>query len=346
MPGKQLYWKTRFARWPSPPAHTGGYTLLMPVPGDLPVFLELALRVCRLQTAAHRVETFVIPDTPTQAVADAVDRAVADWNGPLALLPLRALENRVLPRLGEPTRNYGCQIIRGLTKSSGSYAIFHDADLFLPDPGTHDAQYAEAVSRDLDVLGVDRSWDPWFAAHDMELAATWEMCVRRGWATSFPPHELLGRNGTVAGEERNFDVTFWAQTQTAPARIAVSQEHRILHFNYVIGTYRNFARSTGPFVDEAFRLLLIRIFVDMFSDHPAPVGLPTLDELASGLRGEHGRVGYEGVDPALYLAFRDKLTAVIAGPWGDEQARARTFDALLPFDEHFGFDPAVTRTAE
>ena len=48
---KSAFWRIRFARWSSAPsgAVRPGYTLLLPVPGDLPVFLELALAVCRTQ---------------------------------------------------------------------------------------------------------------------------------------------------------------------------------------------------------------------------------------------------------------------------------------------------------
>ena len=39
-----------------------GYSLLMPVPGDLPVFLKIALDVCGKQNHQHLIETIIVPD--------------------------------------------------------------------------------------------------------------------------------------------------------------------------------------------------------------------------------------------------------------------------------------------
>jgi hypothetical protein len=48
------YWQGRLGRWPVPKEQTDGYSVLVPVPGDPPVSLSLALAVCRHQQAVHR----------------------------------------------------------------------------------------------------------------------------------------------------------------------------------------------------------------------------------------------------------------------------------------------------
>ena len=51
-----------YPRWPPTRPLTEGYTVLMPMPGDLPVFVELALAGLAHQNPAGHVETLIIPD--------------------------------------------------------------------------------------------------------------------------------------------------------------------------------------------------------------------------------------------------------------------------------------------
>src|ERR1700691_3494039 len=95
-----LYWRARLKSWPARQAGTEGYSLVMPVPGDLPVFLRLALAVCRPQQSEHRVETIVLPDRMTPEMRQIVSQARPDWPGDLYLQPLPVPERWVLPRLG------------------------------------------------------------------------------------------------------------------------------------------------------------------------------------------------------------------------------------------------------
>src|SRR6266702_4030874 len=91
------YWRLRFRRWGRRLPSEDGYTLLVPVPGDLPVFLDLALAVCRLQKSSSRIATLVLPDVTTPAVEAAVAAARPSWPGPLELVRQQPLERLVLP---------------------------------------------------------------------------------------------------------------------------------------------------------------------------------------------------------------------------------------------------------
>ncbi|MFI7589578.1 hypothetical protein ACIB24_21130 [Spongisporangium articulatum] len=338
------YWQARFARWgrPAHPHPQPGYSLLLPVPGDLPVFLELALAVCRLQDPTHRVETLVIPDRSTAAVRRVVADARRDWPDPLRLLPLPAAERLVLPRLGDPGRNHGAQLVTGVRAAQADRIVLHDADLFLRDPRVHADEFELAEKEDVDVLGISPAWDDWYAERGRRLAATWELCGRVAWFRDFPPHRHFGHDAVVDGERHTFDTTFWPQLHTGPGRIdvGVGLAERTVHFNYTISTYRLFqraARSREPFRDKAFRILLIRLFVELFGRVEHPYGLPTLEQLGDGLHrgGQHLRVLYSRQDGETYRRVREGLGAVVEGPWSSPERAARCRELLAAFDEHF-----------
>lgn len=57
---KATIWKWLYARWSKPVVEPiPGYTILLMVPGDLPVFLKIALEMCITQNPEHLVETLV-----------------------------------------------------------------------------------------------------------------------------------------------------------------------------------------------------------------------------------------------------------------------------------------------
>src|SRR5438270_10821779 len=86
---KSLLWQSLYSHWRTPAGRRPpGYTLIVPVPGDLPVFTELALAVGRQMDPTGRVETLVVPDAPHSATTAAVGRARPGWPGPLRLANL------------------------------------------------------------------------------------------------------------------------------------------------------------------------------------------------------------------------------------------------------------------
>ena len=267
----------------------------MPVPGDLPVFLRVALAVLRHQQADHRVETLVIPDVVTPAVREIVEQTRADWPGPLRLQPLPVPERWVLPRLNNPGRNHALQLITGTAHSRASHMVLHDADLFLMEPDILDRQYATCAKRRLACLGVSPVWDPWFAAHDRYPAATWELCARADWLKSFVPALHMAHENELFGERHAFDTTLYPQAMTHPDLIGIEPSSDIVHFNYVISHYRHFLSKTAtPFTDNRFLLLFIRLLVDLFdASNSNGYRLPSLSISA-----------HVWVDPRQTLPFR------------------------------------------
>ena len=105
------YWSARFRRWPRDTVTGPGFTVVVPVPGNLPVFTDLALAVVREQHSPSRVATIVVPDRPSPAVAAAVERHRSDWSGgELRLRNVVRPERWILPRLGDPGRNQALRL--------------------------------------------------------------------------------------------------------------------------------------------------------------------------------------------------------------------------------------------
>lgn len=333
------YWSARFARWPAPQPAQDGYTLLMPVPGDLPVFLELALATCATQRSEHRVETIIVPDRPTPEIKAVYEKHRADWDGPLSMRFFPQPERRLLPALRNPFHNYGIQLITGVSAARGSHVILHDADLFLLQPGALDGRYTRTREEDLYVSGVNSVWDEWYAQKGLTIAATWELCARRDWIRSFPPHLHMGHESELMGEQHVFDITLHPQALADQRRIAIhEQDEAIVHFNYVIATYRHFQKSTTTFSDDRFRLLLVRMFVDLFAEQAYDYRMPTLDELARGLNDKTARVVYPDPTPevsAEYRSFRSKIERILTGAWVPPGRGDAVAVALDPFDRHY-----------
>jgi hypothetical protein len=340
---RRAYWKARFSRWPASGPLRDGYTLLIPVPGDLPVFLDLSLAVCRLQQAPSRLTTLVIPDRWTPEIVQSWRRARSSWPGDLVLVRLPLVDRVVLPRLGDGSRNHAAQLIAGVARSRSSHVVLHDADLFLLRPEVHEDQYRYAVQHELAVLGVDGAWDPWYSDHGRTLAATWEMTARTDWLRSYPPHSHMAHVDEMWGERHTFDTTFWAQCHTEQAAVAVRfPGDGIVHFNYVIGTYRNFLRRAQgiPFPDPRFLLLLIRVLVDLFDEGGLAYGLPSLGTLSASLGRRDGAVAHPGAQAGEeYAVFRHKIQAILDGPWTPPSRRDAAAAHLAAFDHFYGWAP-------
>lgn len=341
------YWRTRFAFWPvstSRQLREDGYTVLVPVPGDLPVFLELALAVLATQASEHRVATIVVPDLMTPEIRAIVARRRRSWTGPLELVELPRPERWLLPKMKNGHRNHGVQLVTGVSASRSSHIVLHDADLFLLTPEVLDRQYEMCRERGLACLGVSPVWDEWYEAHGRHLAATWELCSRVEWMRSFPPYLHMAHDAQLWGEEHAFDTMLHPQALSEPDSIAVNDVGAsIVHFNYVITTFRQFQRQGAGMLDDQFRVLLIRVFIDLFAPDTATDDVPTLSELARGLGSQSAHVRYPDRESAAedYARFRGHLEGALAGPWTLDARGSSTRAALAAFDDFYGWAPAA-----
>jgi hypothetical protein len=334
------YWEARLRRWPRPKAATEGYSLLVPVPGDLPVFLRLALAVCRHQRSAYRVETIVVPDRLTKDIRDLVSEARVDWPGELYLQPLPRPERWALPMLGNAGRNHAMQFISGVARSRATHVVLHDADLFLLARDQLDRQFEMCRDRRLACLGVSPAWDKWFAEHDRRLAATWELCAQVKWVRAFMPALHMAHDDEFFGEQHTFDTTFYPQVLTDQSLIGVEPSDDIVHFNYVISNYRGFTRRSGDsWLDRRFLLLLTSVFVELFDHERWRVyRLPSLSELADCVGEKTGPIRFPEAEAGAedYRRFRALLGRALTGPWVADVQRDLAVDALAPFDRFYG----------
>ncbi|WP_432558218.1 hypothetical protein [Granulicoccus sp. GXG6511] len=306
------------------------------------MFLEIALETCLAQNHDFRVETIVVPDRMTPEVVAVVERFKPKWPGELSIQPLPMPERVVLPKLNNAFHNYGVQLLTGVQASRGSHVILHDADLFHMERDALDTRYRETADNGLNVSGISPVWDTWFADNDIHIAATWELCANRDWLRAFPRHFHLGHDGELLGEQHTFDITLHAQALSDPAKIRVFPHENIVHFNFVIGAYREFQKSSGPYLDDQFRMLLIRLFIDLFAeDREIYRELPEFDGLMRGLTNENERVFYPRATPELQTKYRDfrvKLDRIIEAEWmSNPERREEAARSLAPFDAHYGY---------
>lgn len=341
-------WKLYRSRWRTPAVErTPGYTLLLMVPGDLPVFLRIAMETCAAQKPENLVETLVIPDMPTPAFERIFEAAAKTWpSGPIRLVNLHPIERFVTRHTNSPHTNHWLQLTNGLEACRSTHALMHDADLFITRKDFLAAHYTAAAAGDFACFGINRVWDDWYAANDLgHVTATWELMVNVDWAKTFKPWQLRGHDGAVDGKTHTFDTLLLPQCQTPPAKIGrhggdAGSDWGFVHFNYVICTYRWFKESKEVYADEHFRILLIRLLVDAFASSETEEQVPSLAELEKAIDGKSSRVTYAGTDTGKnYPEFRGKLQQLIDSGNLDARKVEVLREGVRPFDAAFSYTP-------
>jgi hypothetical protein len=347
---KNLIWRAAYDRWPPPIEQppSSGYTLLMPVPADLPVFLRLALANVAAQDPAGRAEILVVPDHPLRALGAAFEACKAEFGvRGLRLVQLPGI-SRALGRLSQrnPATNYFLQLHAGVTQVGTTHALLHDADLFLTDERFLARHYRRCVDRGLACLGVSEAWDDWLRKHHLDhVVATWELMFDVNWMRTFAPWRHRSHYARIDGNWHGFDVTLYTQSKTPPdlCELHPGAEASFVHFNWVIGVYRHFQRSGGqPIEDSRFVMLLIRLFVDALDGglsgvRQLPVDVPSADRLARGLTDSSQPVTYRGEGAARhYGEFRAKIQRLYNAPLFNDAAIDVIERRLTPFDMAFG----------
>ena len=340
MLNKNTFYQLFYRRWTAGPAAPApGYSVFLPVPSDLPVFLAIALDVTARQSARHRRETLVIPDHPTAAFRADFQRATAAWSaGPIRLVEHAPLGRFLTKRINNPGLKHWMQLCTGINACGTTHALLHDADLFLADPDFMDSHYESCRDMAAVCLGADDVWDKWYAQQNIRhLVATWEAMLDVAWVRSFQPWRHRGHDDRLNGQPHMFDTLLLAQCLTDPAKIAKRNcLDTFIHFNYVISTYRWFQRSRAPFEDQHFRLLLIRLLTDAYAAPETPGELPGMPGLLAGIGNPSARVSYAAdLTAAHYPEFRGKMRRLLNSPALSAERAAHIAAALAPFDQAF-----------
>jgi hypothetical protein len=348
---KNELWRMTYSRWPKVENPEPGYTMILPVPGDMPVFLYLSLATALNQDPTGRVETIVVPDRLTPEFSAAFETARRAFDaGPIRLVPLSRTA-QALQRVAsdDPSKNYFIQVHAGLQETRTTHALLHDADLFIHDRDFLAGHYRRCAEENLACLGVSECWDGWLRDHGFgHVVATWELMLDTRWLREFAPWEHRGHHAWVDGEWHGFDVTLYTQALTPAARVGLNDAtDRFEHFNWVICTYRHFhGRFERPFEDHRFVLLLIRLLADALATKTGSgmpsVDLPDLDSLVRGVTDPAQPITFRSEEAAAnYPEFRARVSRILEGPLFDDEATESIESALGRFDEAF----AVTGSA-
>lgn len=342
--GKDRFWRLAYPKWNTRSGTQEGYSVLVMVPGDLPVFLRMANQVLHRQAGESMKELLVIPDRLTPEILAVYEQIKSDWpKGMMRLVKLKPLDRAVAGYFNSPFHNCWLQFIRGVEAAKCRTLLWHDADLFIFNESFLQNHYRKFCDDQLSVLGVSSVWDKWFLDKGMDhMVSTWEMMMDAQWVRQFTPWQQKGYQVELNGERHKSDITLVPQTMTPPQQVGKHdlEDGQFVHFNHGIATYRKFQNAAGPFKDEGFRLLLIRMFVELFDPRGRYKDLPGSGQLLAGLLANTQSCVDYRFDGAKekYAGFRQKLECLGKSSLLNEAQRAKFYEILRPFDEALSFE--------
>jgi len=307
----------------------------------MPFLLQIGLESIRWIDTKDCVQILVVPDgvveddRPLRAVAERFNdpRIEVAQLGRIERMLAKALRSR-----GGATIHWLC-IVHGLKRVRGEHVFLHDSDAFPLERAGLERQYRECLSRNLDSLGVDARWDPFFVNRGYQIPGTWELLFRTRWALGHPPHRHKGRIAMTPQGAHNFDTMLLPQfLDFGSGRIGVmAAPPRFVHFSGTIVTYREFRQRQGARVnDELFRILLLSLLEEVVraaSDIPL---LPSPDLLARSLTDSSAPIRYDTETAQRgYLEFRSMMRQLCEAPMFRGERAERIERLLAPFDEHW-----------
>ena len=337
---KDKIWELLYRQWRlKNQERISGYSALLMLPGDLPVFFKIALEVLARQQKKHLMEVLIIPDLLTKDLRLVEDRHVPrGFEVPLRWVKMRPLDRLVIRAWRNPGHIHWLQHLRGIEASKTRYALVHDADLFITDDQFLKTHYEKCVDEKLACLGISPVWDPWYAQQNINhLVATWELMLDVEWFRGFEPWKHRGHRGVFLEQQHIFDTTLLPQCLTSPHRIGKHENFQgFIHFNYVVSTYRWFQKTKYPFKDEHFRLLLIRLLMMAYQMEEHPTDIPSHQILKKGLIDPTQPVTYYEVPENNYVEFREKIHALVNSELLDDDQKDIIAKNIAPFDSAFG----------
>lgn len=341
---KNKLWKVLYHNWKNKnESLVPGYTVLLTVPGDMPFLSTLALKACRLQKDKNMHGLFLIPDHIPAKLEKFYAQIVVEKSGvPTRLVKMSPIDYLVSKYCGNSQRHW-IQLYNGTKLASTTSVLFHDSDLFPEHDSFFSRHYEEAKKKEYDVYGVSEVWDSWYRENGYNhVTATWEAMVSTKWLHSFPPYQHRGQISSVDGITHEFDTILLTQCLTPSKRIGYCpKEENFVHFNYVVSTYRHFQKAKGSFQDFGYKLLLLRLLIDLFDQSGWSYDLPSYNELCEHLGSCTGKVIFPNREDNLeYFNFRRKLHKFSALELLSQQQRIEISERIRIFDEYYQFDAA------
>jgi len=339
--------RSLYPTWPETSERFPGYTLLLLIPADLPVFLKIAMQVIGQQVTTNCRETIVVPDHYTPKFDSYFEEYKQFWkSGPIRMERLGPIEDLVARKADGHARCW-MQIVRGVAATQTEYAIWHDADAFILKPDFFESLYDRCSTEQLSCLGVNHVWNiDTFAKHGFDrINATWEMTINVPWMQQWPPKFHLGQMGDVNGEELIIDILIAAQMQTPPKKLGrIDLPDSYIHFNYVICDYRRF-QNTETFGDDFFRILLVRLLIDAFDQGNESYEVPHVNDLERGIYSSQERVTYTSpVAVTRYPEFRARIDRLLTCGLLSLEQSTRMRQSLQPFDRAFASNKSLNES--
>jgi hypothetical protein len=338
---KALFLKAFFGRWGRTPPIEEGFTVLLPMPADMPFLLRYALEGLKHLDLTHCRQVLVVGDG-MGADGGAAFRALVEESGDprVELVEDGPVDRFVAAKLrGVGSSLHWLAIVRGTARVRSGAVFLHDSDAFFLESGGIERQYREFVDRGMHTLGVTARLDPKFLEAGYAIPGTWEMMYSTKWARSHPPASHKGRLRSTPHGPILFDTMLLPQFLDYPSgRVGVMAEPpRFVHFNGTIVTYRVYRERAGaPVVDELFRLLLLAMLEDLVPDPAGGRAVPTVDELARGLSDPSAPVTYGSkVAVQEYPIFREMVEDLCGSPIMEGARAGRLRELIRPFDDHF-----------
>ncbi len=162
-----------FGRWRYRPELQEGYSILLPMPADMPFLLRLALEGFRGIDTSHCRQIIVIPDGSTRGDISAIEATMRELSEPrIQLVRPRRRDLFFMRHTPEP---HWLQLILGAEASRCRYAIVHDVDAFFLGRGDLEGMYQTCDERGLYTLGISARCDPFFQQRGMRMPCTWEL---------------------------------------------------------------------------------------------------------------------------------------------------------------------------
>ncbi len=342
---KRLLLQFLYPRWKRPAGSVrAGYSILLPMPSDLPVFYRIAMRVLGRQNLQNANDVIIVPDNPRRAFRDIVMRDRArSLAVPVVLAESSGLKRAVARVYNRPNHFHWSQIVCGIEHSGSSHALLHDADMFLLEQNFLNDHYAFSLQKGLKVLGISPAWDPWFSKNGYDhVTATWEMLATLEWVRSFPPILLHGHTNRIGGLTHTFDTTYYAQCLTDPPAVACRESGSgFIHFNWLISGYRWYVKRRKDYCDERFIIMLLRLLIDEFDSDHAYRYIPSWEEMSSHVPNGHGQLVFpssETQGPA-YESIREKIGALFSSSLVKKGGRNSINRKLEAFDKYYGYTP-------
>lgn len=337
MDWKGLVQRTLYSRWKPAGLPSDGYSIIMPMPEDMPFLLRLALEGLRHVGTDHCGQVIVVGDGWGSDRGEALRKVAGEFSDSrIEMAFFSRLDRAVVRRMPSP---HWLTVIYGINRARHDYAFLHDSDAFFLERDCMERTYAYCRERSMYAIGVTARWDPFFEQIGYQIPGTWQMIFSALWLRTHKPWKVHGRQVATPHGPNIFDTLLYPQyLDYGTGRIGVMPDPpKYVHFNGTIVTYRTWRRAGGkPVVDELFRLLLLSLLEHVIPPADGKRLLPPVDELSHGLTDATCPIRYDTLDCARnYGEFRDQVKELCGSPIFAGE-RAHVIESLLrPFDEHF-----------